>query len=231
MKKASVLIIVSVLLVALLCLAGCGSSSSGEDTSSSTATTENSDSESNGDDASDDSSSSGSESSASESNDNDSADKSTTKKYTDKEIGLTVSLPSEWTALSEEDREELGYAGDTFLYLYYDKRTSGEYIWGQKFSDYDYDGVKITDFSKDYVTDFYSDTMSVDSVKKKKLDSGTYYQIKGKGLDDDNYYYVAYDIIKNGYDIRYEYASYGGNSDHTPHLDDFENMVNSAKYK
>ncbi len=228
MKKASVLITASVLLAALLCLAGCGSSSSGEDTSSSAATTENSDSESNGDNTSDDSSSSGSDSSASESGEEGvllSAD----KKYNDKEIGLTVSLPSEWTALSEEDREERGYTGDAFLYLYYDEKNSGEYIFAEKSSGYK--GKKITDFSQEFMSELYSDAMSVDSVKKKKLDSGSYYQIKGKGLDDDNYYYVVYDIIKNGYRINYTYASYGGNSNRTPHLSDFEDMVNNAKYK
>ncbi len=54
MKKASVLIIASVLLAAMLCLARCGTSSSDEDTSSGSGASESSKSESNDNNSSND---------------------------------------------------------------------------------------------------------------------------------------------------------------------------------
>ncbi len=148
------------------------------------------------------------------------------REYTDDEADFTIAFPSGWTIVSEEDREELGYDSDTFAYLYCDDGSNCEYIWGRKSSGYD--GMKVTDFSKEAVSEMYSEAMTVDSVKKKKLDSGTYYVTKG--TDEDNNYYVVYDIIKNGYQIRFRYASTGGKSE-TPHLSDFKDMVDNASYK
>ncbi len=207
MKKASVLVIVSVLLAALLCLAGCGSSSSDEGYSSSDT---------------------GGAKGASHS-------KSVT--FGDSDAGIIGTLSGDWEDLSyfssgdyefvvDADKKESGHDRDTFAYYSCDNGSYREYIWGDKYSGYK--GEKITDYSKEAISEMYSEVMPVDNVKKKKLDSGTYYVVKGTSSDGE-LYYVIYDIIKNGYDIRYEYESYGGESD-TPHLSDFEKMVNNVDY-
>ncbi len=147
--------------------------------------------------------------------------------FCDPDTGIIGWLSSDWTSASADELEDLGFDSDTFAYCSCDNGSSSEYILGQKQKNSGYKGQKITDYPKEYISELYSDAMAVDSVKKKKLDSGTYYQIKG--TDEDNNYYVSYEIIKNGYDIRFRYASTGGKSD-TPHLSDFKQMVDEIDY-
>ncbi len=212
------IIVLVVILAAIACIALGVSSSASENTTSDKTTSSASSYENNTSEKTTSSSSSTSNAAAD-------IDKEM-REYTDDEADFTITFPSDWRIVSEEDREDLGYDSDTFAYLYCDDGSNCEYIWGDKFSGYK--GKKITDFSKEATSEMYSDAMSVDSVKKKKLDSGTYYVTKG--TDEDNNYYVVYDIVKNGYHISFSYASTGGKSE-TPHLSDFKEMVNNASYK
>ncbi len=167
----------------------------------------------------------GSDESGDGSSDESSSESSEEVKYTEEKYsGYSITLPSKWSIPAEGSLGNMIENEVTTVFCCYGLKD--EYI--QCAAVPDYKGQKITDYSKKDVSKFYSATLSDEKVKKKKLKSGTYYQTKGTGLYN-KHYYVIYDTIKNGCQVRYIYDSFGGES-YTPHLSDFEEMVDNASY-
>ncbi len=165
MKKASVLIIVSVLLAALLCVAGCSSG----------------------------------------------------VEYTDEKTGVTVSLPDNWEEDSDSEKDDCLLAfwpEDSEDRFAQDIRC---YIRANE-SSYE----KITDYSEEYVNDFYS--LEDKELEEKELPSGTYYEVTGSS---DDVYYVIYLTVQNGCLIQFQYTS---ESPETPYLSTFEDMIDNAEF-
>ncbi len=170
------------------------------------------------------------------------AKKGTTKKYTAKAAGLTISLPRKWAELGTDERwglekfENSEHYQDSLMIFDYRTGEFPECIIVQAFPGYE-DYVLADNAEKDISKDYKDEGYSVDSVKKKKLKSGTYYVVKATRpnspdavSDEHDVYYVEYMTLKNGHEVYLSYRSYGGKS-YTPHLSDFEKMVKKAKYK
>ncbi len=157
----------------------------------------------------------------------DSGDKSTSKEYTDDEAGLTVTLPSNW---KEEDIEDVSSGsnsnGELRMEFGYDDGKDSAFIYCTAFSGFD--GASFSDYSKEDIAKLYS--VSADDISKKKLSSGSYYLFERSKPDDsdDDSHAISYVTIKNDCLIDFMYASVNEND---PCLSDFEDMVDSVKYK